>query len=333
MDGENKKPSINVYQSREGLKYWFSKWLGVIVGVFGMIGAFLVSLLTNVQGGIDLKDKVTDLWFWVIWAVVFFIAIAVSIVTYRVSKRDAKNDSSFIATMKHYKEQKDSAMINIDLLPYFTSDKTKELYVTAEQDIVQDANLDYVRYKNGDYNLENLEDWQKKKLREISQIKIAKLKPRDLTHESSESKGNAYSLLPKDEKTAEMSYISSTMISRSVNTFAMLLVGSLAFSYSGWLSACINAIGILFAWGGSDLAGETFILNDLRSRYIAKADLLQEFNQTVDKYIKLHRKAIENEMIDDIKPKDDVGVTDEIKEPKKADFESEVKTNGTDNYK
>lgn len=332
MDG-NTKPSINVYQSREGLKYWFSKWLGVIVGLFGMIGAFLVSLLTNVQGGIDLKDKVLDLWFWVIWAVVFSIAIAVSIVTYRVAKRDAKNDSSFIATMKHYKVQKDLAMINIDLLPYFTSDKTKELYVTAEQDIVQDANIDYVRYKNGEYNIKDLEDWQKKKLREISKIKVAKLKPRDLTHESSESKGNAYSLLPKDEKTAEMSYISNTMISRSVNTFAMLLVGSLAFSYSGWLSACINAIGILFAWGGSDLAGETFILNDLRSRYIAKADLLQEFNQTIDKYIKLHRKAIENEKIDDIKPKDDVEVMAEIKEPKKADFESEVKTNGTDNYK
>lgn len=316
----NGSPLNTVYEFQSGFKGWVSRSLGGIVGVAGMVGAFLVSLLYNPDGTIGVKDKFYDMWFWVIWAVVFIIAISVSFVNYRVSKRDAKDSPDYVETMKQYKVQKDKSIKNIDVLEYFVANKEKQLYELAEQKIVNGAGLNYANWKDGQYTNKELSKWQIKKISQIKKIRIKQIGARDLTQESTDYKGSLYSLLPQSEKEAEVKFISSKAVTRAVSTFAMLLVGTLTFSYSGWVSAVTNAFGILFAWVGAGLSGSQFVLSDLRNRFVAKTDLLQEFNDNADYYVELYSKRLKTVKIEAQEQKvvGEVAVIE--KEPKIDDF-------------
>ena len=111
-----------------------------------------------------------------------------------------------------------------------------------------------------------------------------------------------YSHLPPDEKTAEKSFVRGKMITRALTTFAFLLVGGLTFSWVGWVSALINAFGVLFAWAGAIIQGNDYVNNVLALRYIGQTDLLDEFNANVDDYKKTTIEIEETESVkeDDI---------------------------------
>lgn len=324
-----------IYEAQVGFRAGISKALGIIIGVAGMGGAFLVSLLRSPEGELGLKEKASDPWFWVVWGVIFFIAMGVILTTYKITKKEAKDQEKFVGTMMHYKAQKDKAMENIDLLPFFCDDKNKDMFSMLEREIVESADMLYDKFKADGYrkpftwwmwlwykiirkNPPNdkiyLEKWQVKKLKAIKEIKIEKLRSRDLTQEYSFDKNKSYSFLPQDEKTNEKSFMVSGAVNRALNTFAFLLVGSLGFSLIGWVSALTNAIGILFAWVGAIITANDYVNNTLRNRFISKADLLQEFNSTVDKY-KHHRNVVKSPAQQEILAKDDKQVVLEIKTP------------------
>jgi len=305
----------DIYQAQTGLKASITKALGVIIGVTGMLGAFLVSLLKTPEGGLSIKEKASDPWFWVIWAVVFVIAMTVVTITYRTTKKEAKEQKTFVATLKYYKEQKDLAMKHIDGLPKFCEEKNKEIYKMIEREIIESADLVYEKYKPENYyqpipkwkqiyykmahitpanDKPYLEPWQAKRLKLIKNIKIKKLRSRDLTQEYSYTKNSSYSFLPQDEKSNEHSFLMSGAVNRALNTFAFLLVGSLTFGASGWVSAITNSLGILFAWFGAVIAANDYVNNELRNRYISKGDLLSEFNNTAEKYIKEEKSDVDN---------------------------------------
>ncbi len=265
-----------VYEISTGIKANITKILGIVTGVTGMLGAFLVSLLRSPEGDLSIAKKASDPWFWVVWAVIFALALSVILITYKTTKKEAKNASSFVSTLKYYKGQKDLAMVNIDRLPAFCAKKNKEIYEMIEREIVESADLVYADYKNNKYT--ELEKWQIKRLKMIEKIKIKKLRSRDLTQEYSYNQNTAYSFLPQSEKDNERTYLMSSAVNRALNTFVFLLVGSLAFGVDGWVSAITNSLGILFAWFGAVISANDYVNNTLRNRFIAKGDLLTEFN-------------------------------------------------------
>jgi len=275
----------DIYSAQTGLRANITKSLGIIIGVAGMLGAFLVSLLTTDDGTVGLKEKAQDPYFWIVWVVIFAIAMTVVMITYKTTKKDAKENDKFVATLKYYKEQKDVAMPHIDLLPDFCNKKNREIYTMIEREVVESADLKYDDFKAGKYDINSLEKWQIKRLKLVKDIKIKKLRSRELTQEYSYSKSNAYSFLPQDEKSNEKSFMTSKVVNRAINTFAFLLVGSLTFSADGWVSAITNSLGILFAWFGAVISANDYVNNELRNRYISKGDLLAEFNSTINNYI------------------------------------------------
>ena len=310
----------DIYQAQTGLRANITKALGVIIGVTGMLGAFLVSLLKTPEGGLSIKEKASDPWFWVVWGVVFFIAMAVVMITYKTTKKEAKEQPAFAATLKYYKEQKDIAMQHIDVLPTFCEEKNKEIYKMIEREIIESADIVYSTYSPDNYyqpipkwkqkyfeirhitpptDKPYLAKWQAKRLKLIQGIKINKLRSRDLTQEYAYSKNNAYSFLPQDEKSNEKSFLKSGAVNRAINTFAFLLVGSLTFGVSGWVSAITNSLGILFAWFGAVIAANDYVNNELRNRYISKGDLLSEFNNTASKYTAPVVEQVKEEKKDD----------------------------------
>lgn len=301
----NKEPenrgSINpsqIYQFQSGMKSIIGKVAGYLIGIFGMLGAFFVSLLSSPEGTISVKDKLYDGWFWLIWGVIFVIAITVWFTNYRVSKAEAKKDEEFLGTLDYYKEKKDQAMPYMDVVNGFCVHKNKEIFDTIEREIVESADLNYVRYKNGEYKLDELEKYQKKRLKRIRKIKIKKLRGRDLTQEIHTRKNNTFSFLPKSEEQIERQQLLSTMVSRAISTFSFMIIAGLSFSMLGWVSAIVNAFGIFSTWIGSIVTAYDVVLGTLRVRYIARADLLDEFYNTRENYMeKLEQEDIieENE--------------------------------------
>lgn len=276
--------SNNLYGQQKGIRAFIANSLGSIIGIGGVIGAFLVTLLKNPDGEIGVRDKLFDAWFWVIWAIVFFIAVAVAITNYKVAKRDAKNSVDFINTLNNYADKKEKALKHIDLLPEFVIIKNKEIRNMIIRDIVESADLVYSKYLENKYDLADLEKWQIKRLDLIKKIKIKTIKSKDLTQEYVYQKNVTYSFLPPDEKSGERSFVMKTSITRAINTLAFILVGGLTFTMIGWVAGIINAFGIIAAWIGGIIQGYDYVDNVLRTRYIAKSDLLDEFLNWISTY-------------------------------------------------
>lgn len=292
---DNKEEKKEIYETVTGSKEFFNKYLGSIVGVAGVLAGFFASTLVQPAGGITLKEKMMNPWFWVIWGVIFAIVVMVSNTNYNTSKRDTKEKPKFKGTMKYYSEQKTKAMENIELLPLFCQEKNEEIFAIIEQEIVESADLMYSKYKDGQYDKSKLEQWQLDKLAKIKDINIEKMRPTDLTQETGHNyKVKKYSFLPPSEQEASKGRFRKQILNKILNTLVFSIVGSMTISIMGWVSGLTNIFGILVAWGTSILSGIDFVENTLRSRFIAKADFLLEFNNSIPR-LKLKKAKLDEE--------------------------------------
>lgn len=309
MAENNKKLETKIYAFQSGLKQSLSQILGILIGATGMGVAFFASMLEEVDGELGLADKIGNAYFWIMWGIIFIIVIFVATLTYRVAKNDAKEKESFKKVVSDYQIAKNKARPNFKYLPKFTQRKNKDILLIKQQEIVEAADLDWDLYRQGYYLLEKpikkrvwykffkpiydennfdekrlIKDYQKKRLKLLKKIKIKKIYSQDLTQESNFSTKMTYSHLPPDEESAEKSFVRGKMITRAFTTFAFLLVGGLTFSWAGWVSALINAFGVLVAWGGAIIQGNDYVNNVLTLRYVGQRDLLDEFNDNVDDF-------------------------------------------------
>lgn len=271
-----------IYTTTNGFRKFMASASGVIIGVVGIIAAFFASLMvTEADGNITAVDKLTSASFWMVWAVVFFIVLSVWTTNYRATKKEAKDDDNFKSSLKHYSEKKSNIIEHAELLPQFAQYKNEEMKIFLERVIVESADLVYVKYKNGEYDVRTLEKWQRKRLRNLRKIKIHRLSGYDLLQEHQFSKKFTYSFLPQDEKTAERIGIAKTGLTRAINTFAFMFVGGFVFAMSGWVAGLINAFGVLSAWIGAMVSANQYVEGVLRQRIIGKADMLTEFAEWV----------------------------------------------------
>jgi len=283
---EPNKTMSNIYTSTNGFRKFMASASGVIIGLVGIIAAFFASLMvTEADGNISAVDKLTSASFWIVWAVVFFIVLSVWTTNYRATKKEAKEDDNFKSSLKHYSEKKNAVIEHADLLPQFAQYKNKEMRHFLERIVVESADLVYTKYKNGEYDLKSLSDWQRRRLKNLRKIKIRNLSGYDLLQEHQFSKKLTYSFLPQDEKTAERVGIAKTGITRAINTFAFMFVGGFVFAMSGWVAGLINAFGVLSAWIGAMVSANQYVESVLRQRIIGKADLLTEFDEWVKKQL------------------------------------------------
>lgn len=289
---EPNKTMSNIYTSTNGFRKFMVSASGVIIGLVGIIAAFFASLMvTEADGNISAVDKLTSASFWMVWAVVFFIVLSVWTTNYRATKKEAKEDDNFKSSLKHYSEKKNAVIEHADLLPQFAQYKNKEMRHFLERIVVESADLVYTKYKNGEYDLKSLSDWQRRRLKNLRKIKIRNLSGYDLLQEHQFSKKLTYSFLPQDEKTAERVGIAKTGITRAINTFAFMFVGGFVFAMSGWVAGLINAFGVLSAWIGAMVSANQYVESVLRQRIIGKADLLTEFDEWVKKQLVEEPKA------------------------------------------
>jgi Spy/CpxP family protein refolding chaperone len=269
-------------ENRRNVGEWFRKrmsWLILIVA----------SILFVFKEGLEFSASQDDVITLVMsMAFTYLFALYVAISMRSMGKKSGKESNMFMGALKYLAEAKQSIKNIMYLLPRFIRHKNETSLEDVKKLFIEENGLLYALYQKGYYDkkeiFENLDDFQKKALKEIDKIKITKLQPSDLLSEHSKSKSRYYDplYLGKDERTDAQQSGFSMALSKAIlpiitSYFAIQVVLGSSLLWGAIQVAVIMLMGVTHY-----MEGEDYILNELRNRQINKADLLIEFKNLYD---------------------------------------------------
>lgn len=269
-------------ENRRNIGEWFRKrmsWLILIVA----------SILFIFKEGLEFSQSQDDVVTLVMsMAFTYLFALYVAISMRSMGKKSGKESNMFMSALKYLAEAKNNIKNIMYLLPRFIRHKNETSLEDVKKLFIEENGLLYALYQKGYYDkkeiFENLDDFQKKALKEIDKIKITKLQPSDLLSEHSKSKSRYYDplYLGKDERTDAQQSGFSMALSKAIlpiitSYFAIQVVLGSSLLWGAIQVAVIMLMGVTHY-----MEGEDYILNELRNRQINKADLLIEFKNLYD---------------------------------------------------
>ena len=283
---DNENESTNVFEKANIVygktKDWISSFLGVIITIMATIVVFYVS---SVKGEIDAAAVLRDVKFWILTGFAGITAIFTSYINFTSTIEQMKATKNFLKTLKYYSDKKKEVEEYYQYIPEFCSFKNKQAYECAKRDLIEDADIIYKDYVDGNVDFKNLERWQKRKLRKIRRIKIKKITQSDLLQEKSEDKLTVR-LLPVSENNKKKSFLAKTTLTRLLTSFLSGFTMTLGFTLGNIVLGITFGFSIIIASVMSIVQAISYTQTELRNRYIAKADLLQEFLATKEQYVK-----------------------------------------------
>ena len=269
-------------ENRRNVGEWFRKrmsWLILIVA----------SILFVFKEGLEFSQSQDDVITLIMsMAFTYLFALYVAISMRSMGKKSGKESNMFMSALKYLAEAKQSIKNIMYLLPRFIRHKNETSLEDVKKLFIEENGLLYALYQKGYYDkkeiFENLDDFQKKALKQIDKIKITKLQPSDLLSEHSKSKSRYYDplYLGKDERTDAQQSGFSMALSKAIlpiitSYFAIQVVLGSSLLWGAIQVAVIMLMGVTHY-----MEGEDYILNELRNRQINKADLLIEFKNLYD---------------------------------------------------
>ena len=269
-------------ENRRNLGEWFRKrmsWLILIVA----------SILFVFKEGLEFSQSQDDVITLIMsMAFTYLFALYVAISMRSMGKKSGKESNMFMSALKYLAEAKQSIKNIMYLLPRFIRHKNETSLEDVKKLFIEENGLLYALYQKGYYDkkeiFDNLDDFQKKALKQIDKIKITKLQPSDLLSEHSKSKSRYYDplYLGKDERTDAQQSGFSMALSKAIlpiitSYFAIQVVLGSSLLWGAIQVAVIMLMGVTHY-----MEGEDYILNELRNRQINKADLLIEFKNLYD---------------------------------------------------
>ena len=147
--------------------------------------------------------------------------------------------------------------------------------------------------KDKKINFDELEKWQKKKLKKIRKIKIINLYATDLLQD-----GNLVTkkirMLPKDQNNLQLGFMLRGAFQKSLMAFLSGLAIGFAVKITDWLMGVVYGFQILMSFVTAVATAVDHTNTILRARVIAKGDYLNEFYNVKEKYIE--RKEVADEL-------------------------------------
>jgi hypothetical protein len=289
----------NILIDFEGKEYYFSvkEYKTVTEFILDSEGNYMLD-----QNGIPLtKDiEVIDKWyfaydggigyvfedikFYVLTLMTIVVSIYVSSVNYTSTVRSVRGTENFIKTLTHYQERKNSIEKYTQYIPNYCIYKNKQAYEMAKRDIVEDAGINYEFYNSKEFSIEKLEKWQVKKLNRIKRIKIKKIRSSDLLQENGQIT-TKIELLPMGQLEHQRKFMFSSTIQRIISSALSGMVVAFGVELGNWVLGLTYGLTIVMSFAGAIIVATDFVSTTLRNRYLAKADLLNEFNNIKDMFI------------------------------------------------
>jgi hypothetical protein len=239
------------------------------------------------DGGLDYVFS--DYKFYVLTSITSVVSIYVAYVNYITTTRSVMGTEAFAKTLKHYQEKKSKIDKYTQYIPDFCMYKNRQAYENAKRDIIEEAAINYEVYKQNEFNYEYLSKllpWQKKILKKITKIRVAKIYSHDLLQEHG---GNGFefkiSLLPTGQKEHQRNFVWGGILQRVLTSGLSGLTVAFGIVLGNWVLGITYGISVFISFVSAIVIATDYVSTTLRNRFLAKADLLNEFDNVKEKFI------------------------------------------------
>lgn len=289
MNDEN----IKTYSSSARIKAFLKQRLPLIVlsiGCFAFVFKDVINWKLN-------TDNVYTLI--VSMIITYFFTMYVVIIMGKMGIKAGKSNDIFLATLDYYTNAKKDCEPYRQHLGKFCKMKTEEEQILMQKQILDEENLEIEKlYK---YELNKMTKRQRKIIAKAKKIKTIRLQERDLMSERGWSKKAQWgTYLGKSEREFVIANETTNSLSKFILPIAITLIGIESVVMSNVIGGLIKVAVVLFSGLINYLSNEDFALNELRNRFINKADFLKEFKALCetgffDEPVKIE---IENEILE-----------------------------------
>ena len=248
------------------------------------------------DGGLDYVF--TDYKFYVLTAITSVVSIYVAYVNYVTTSRSVMGTEAFVKTLKHYQEKKQKIEKYTQYIPDFCMYKNKQAYENAKRDIIEEAAISYDVYKKNEsqFNYDffkKLQPWQLKVLKKIKKIKVQKIHSADLLQEHNAGGLElSIKMLPQSQKQHQRDFVWGGILQRVFTSALSGLTVAFGIVLGNWVLGITYGISVFMSFVSAIVIATDFVTTTLRNRFLAKADLLNEFDNIKDLFIKTETKSV-----------------------------------------
>lgn len=230
-------------------------------------------------------------------AVTYAFNLYVNFTCGKIGRKRGKSSPEWIATQQYYSKAKEDITEIRSYLPFYCDYKTEYEKKIIQREILENENLSIAKLDY--YTKEKLTDDQWKAVVNARKVKVIRLQAKDLVSERGKSKKN------KDGNYLGKSEHEFDKENKLINALTKLLIPMVltyltleSLVFANILSGVLKVVIILFGAIYNLFINEEFTINELRNRFINKADCLIEFKSLYEND-KTFKQKIELERIKD----------------------------------
>jgi hypothetical protein len=287
--------SIKTYSSATRIKEFLKQKLPLIVlsiGCFAFVFKDVVNWKLN-------SDNIHTLIISMI--ITYFFTMYVVIIMGKMGIKAGKNNQIFLATLDYYTKAKKEIEPYRQYLGKFCKMKTQEEQLIMQKHILDEENLEVDKLY--EYDLTKMTKRQIKCIQKAKKLKTIRLQERDLVSERGWSKKSQWgTYLGKSEREFVIANETSNSLSKFLLPIAITLLGIESIVMANIVGGLIKVAVVLFSGLINYLSNEDFALNELRNRFINKADFLKEFKALCeqgyfDEPVKVEKEIFESSSV------------------------------------
>jgi hypothetical protein len=238
----------------------------------------------------------SDYKFYVLTAITSVVSIYVAYVNYVTTSRSVMGTEAFVKTLKHYQEKKQKIEKFTQYIPDFCLYKNRQAYENAKRDIIEEAAISYDLYKKNEFDkafFNKLAPWQLKVLKKIKKIKVQKIHSADLLQEHNAGGLElSIKMLPQSQKQHQREFVWGGVLQRILTSALSGLTVAFGIVLGNWVLGITYGISVFMSFVSAIVIATDFVTTTLRNRFLAKADLLNEFDNIKDLFIKTETKSV-----------------------------------------
>lgn len=228
--------------------------------------------------------------------ITYIFAVYVYVVLGELGIKKGKNSNQFQSTMQDLSKSKNDIVMFVDKLPIFVAYKNRQALKEVRTNILSECAMTYERFENGYYkkHYDELSDLEKQAFNMATNIRIKLITARDLLSENTMkekfalSKKKRYEVrynplkMGRTEEQFAASRVAKKLFTKLIYPFLFSYLTIQSIVWGNLLYGCIQAILILLGGSINYISSEDYVINELRNRFISKADFLKEFKVMYD---------------------------------------------------
>ena len=225
-----------------------------------------------------------DYKFYLLTSITFAVAMYVANINYVSTVKQMRSADIFVKTLSHYQKAKEKIEKHTQYIPDFCAYKNKQAFEMAKRDIIESADINYQFYLSDKFDYDALEEWQKKILKDIEKIKVKRIQTSDLLQERGYATKNIQ-LLPMSQEEHQRMYTIRSAVQKILSSILSGTVVAFGVVLGNWILGITYGMVVVMSFVSAIVIASDFVTSTLRNRYIAKADLLNEFDNIKDRFI------------------------------------------------